>query len=136
MRKVITLGTFDLLHTGHINLLKRAKELGDYLIVGLSSDDFALFKGKKTVLNYEQRKQILEAIKYVDEIFYVDSFYNEIIEIIERKPDVFVIGDDYKGKFDRLSEFGIKVIYLSRTPDISSSIIRKELEINVDKSIS
>lgn len=127
MRKVITLGTFDLLHPGHINLLRRAKELGDYLIVGLSSDDFALFKGKKTVLDYEQRKAILEAIKYVDEIFYVDSFYNEIIEIIKRKADVFVIGDDYKGKFDKLTEFGMEVVYLPRTPDVSSSLIRKEL---------
>ena len=127
MKTVLTLGTFDLLHTGHVKLLKRAKELGDYLFVGLSSDDFALFKGKKTVLNYEQRHEILSAIKYVDEIFYVDSFYNEIIEIIKRKPDIFVIGDDYKGKFDRLTEFGIEVIYLPRTPNISSSIIRKEI---------
>lgn len=127
MRKVITLGTFDLLHYGHIRLLKRAKELGDYLIVGLSSDEFALFKGKKTVFNYEERKEILESIKYVDEIFYVDSYYNEIMEIIKHEPDVFVIGDDYKGKFDMLKDFGIDVQYLERTPDVSSSMVRKEL---------
>lgn len=128
MKRILTVGTFDLLHPGHINLLKRAKELGDYLIVGLSSDDFALYKGKKTVLNFECRKIILESLKYVDEVFYVDSFYNEIIETIERKPDIFVIGDDYKGKFDRLKDFGIDVIYFERTPNISSSQIRKELE--------
>ena len=127
MKKVITLGTFDLLHYGHIRLLKRAKELGDYLIVGLSSDEFALFKGKKTVFNYEERKEILESIKYVDEIFYVDSYYNEIMEIIKHKPDVFVIGDDYKGKFDMLKDFGMEVKYLERTPDVSSSMVRKEL---------
>lgn len=127
MRKIITLGTFDLLHYGHIRLLKRAKELGDYLIVGLSSDEFALFKGKKTVFNYEERKEILESIKYVDEIFYVDSYYNEIMEIIKHEPDVFVIGDDYKGKFDMLKDFGIDVQYLERTPNVSSSMVRKEL---------
>ena len=128
MKKILTVGTFDLLHHGHINLLKKAKELGDYLIVGLSSDEFALYKGKKTVFNFEQRKEILESLKYVDEVFYVDSFYNEIIETIERKPDIFVIGKDYEGKFDRLEDFGIKVIYFDRTPDISSSQIRKALK--------
>lgn len=122
---ILTVGTFDLLHYGHINLLKKAKELGDYLIVGLSSDDFAKYKGKQTYFNYEKRKEMLEAVKYVDEVFYVDSFYNEIIETIERKPDIFVIGDDYKGKFDRLKDFGIKVVYFERTPGISSTQIRE-----------
>jgi glycerol-3-phosphate cytidylyltransferase len=126
MKKVVTLGTFDLLHYGHVMLLKRAKELGDYLIVGLSSDEFALFKGKKTYFNFEERKMILEAIKYVDEIFYVDSYYNEVMNIIQLKPDIFVIGDDYKGKFDMLQNFGIKVVYLKRTPEISSSQIKKD----------
>lgn len=128
MKKVLTVGTFDLLHTGHVNLLKRAKALGDYLIVGLSSDDFALYKGKKTALNFEQRKSILEAVKYVDEVFYVDSFYNEIIETIERKPDIFVIGNDYEGKFDRLKDFGIEVVYLERTPEISTTEIKDLLK--------
>ena len=128
MKKVLTVGTFDLLHTGHVNLLKRAKALGDYLIVGLSSDDFALDKGKKTALTFEQRKNILEAVKYVDEVFYVDSFYNEIIETIERKPDIFVIGNDYEGKFDRLRDFGIEVVYLERTPEISTTEIKDLLK--------
>ncbi len=129
MKKILTVGTFDLLHYGHIELLKKAKALGDYLIVGLSSDEFALVKGKKTVYNFDKRKEMLEALEYVDEVFYVDSFYNEIIEAIERKPDVFVIGNDYEGKFDRLQDFGIEVKYFPRTPGISSSQLRKEMNL-------
>lgn len=129
MKKVITYGTFDLLHEGHTNLLRRAKALGDYLIVGLSSDEFALFKGKKTVLDFDTRKKMLEECGYVDEVIFIDSFYNEIIEAVERKPDIFVIGDDYKGKFDRLADFGIEVIYLPRTPNISTTELKKKLNI-------
>ena len=127
MKKVITYGTFDLLHFGHKELLRRAKELGDYLIVGLSSDEFALAKGKKTVYDFDKRKSMLEELEYVDEVFFVDSFYNEIIEAIERKPDIFAIGDDYEGKFDRLKDFGIEVVYFPRTPGISTTIIKKDL---------
>ena len=127
MKKVLTFGTFDLLHYGHIRLLKRAKEYGDYLIVGLSSDEFALFKGKKTYFNYNQRKEILSSIKFVDEIIFTTSFEHERELAKEMKPDVFVIGDDYVGKFDTLKEWGIEVIYLSRTPEISTSDIKKDL---------
>ena len=124
MIKVITYGTFDLLHYGHINLLKRAKELGDYLIVGLSTDEFNLLKGKHSILNYNQRKALLESIKYVDEIIPECNWEQKISDVVNNDVDIFVIGDDWKGKFDFLEQY-CKVIYLERTPDISSSIIKK-----------
>lgn len=128
MKTILTYGTFDLLHYGHIRLFMRAKEYGDRLVVGLSSDAFALFKGKKTFFNYSQRKEMLEAIKYIDEIFYVDSFEEEKEVALKMKPDVFVIGDDYKGKFDYLKDVGTEVIYLSRTPEVSTTIIKAKLK--------
>lgn len=124
MIKVITYGTFDLLHYGHINLLKRAKELGDYLIVGLSTDEFNLLKGKHSILDYNQRKALLESIKYVDEIIPECNWEQKIPDVVNNNVDIFVIGDDWKGKFDFLEQY-CKVIYLERTPDISSSIIKK-----------
>jgi len=124
MKKVITYGTFDLLHYGHINLLKRAKELGDYLIVCLSTDEFNTIKGKKSFFSYEERKIILEAIKYVDEIIPEKNWDQKINDIIKYGIDVFVIGDDWKGKFDYLKEQGVEVVYLKRTPEISSTKIK------------
>lgn len=124
MIKVITYGTFDLLHYGHINLLKRAKELGDYLIVGLSTDEFNLLKGKHSILDYNQRKALLESIKYVDEIIPECNWEQKIPDVVNNNVDIFVIGDDWKGKFDFLEQY-CKVVYLKRTPDISSTIIKK-----------
>ncbi len=128
MKRVITYGTFDLLHYGHINLLRRAKELGDYLIVALSTDDFnEKEKGKHTYFTYEQRKQLLEAIRYVDLVIPEENWEQKKNDMHEYHVDTFVMGDDWQGKFDYLQEDGIDVVYLSRTPEISTSQIKEEL---------
>lgn len=129
MKKIITYGTFDLLHYGHINLLKRAKELGDYLIVGLSTDDFNLIqKNKKCYFSYEERKKLLEAIRYVDLVIPESSWEQKISDIKEFKVNTFVIGDDWQGQFDFIeNETNANVEYLSRTPEISITQIKEEL---------
>lgn len=126
MKKVITYGTFDLLHYGHINLLKRAKELGDYLIVGLSTNEFNEIKGKKCYFSYEERKKLLESIRYVDLVIPEKNWEQKVNDIKEFKVDIFVIGDDWKGKFDYLKEY-CEVIYLPRTPEISTTKIKNDL---------
>lgn len=129
MKKVITYGTFDLLHYGHINLLKRAKEQGDYLIVALSTDEFNWSKKqKKCYFDFEKRKQLLEAIRYVDLVIPEESWEQKVSDIKEYKVDKFVMGDDWAGKFDFIeSETNAQVIYLSRTPEISTSKIKRDL---------
>ncbi|MCH5299783.1 MAG: glycerol-3-phosphate cytidylyltransferase [Ruminococcus sp.] len=128
MKTVITYGTFDLLHYGHINLLRRAKELGDYLIVALSTDEFNWNeKQKKCYFTYKQRKQLLEAIRYVDLVIPEKSWEQKVSDVREFNVDTFVIGDDWKGKFDFLQNEGVEVVYLSRTPDISTTQIKKDL---------
>ena len=128
MRKVITYGTFDLLHYGHINLLRRAKELGDYLVVGLSTDEFNWEqKHKKSYFNYEQRKLLLEAIRYVDEIIPEESWEQKASDIHKYGVDVFTIGDDWQGKFDFLKDEGCEVVYLPRTPEVSTTQIKEDL---------
>ena len=128
MKRIITYGSFDLLHYGHINLLKRAKELGDYLVVGLSTDEFNLnMKNKKTYFSYEERKKLLEAIRYVDLVIPEENWQQKRKDIEELKIDTFVIGDDWKGKFDELKEI-CEVCYLPRTPEISTTKIKKELK--------
>ena len=102
MKKVITYGTFDLLHAGHINILRRARELGDYLIVVLSTDEFNAIKNKKAYYSYEDRKLILEAIRYVDEVIPEYNWEQKIDDVVGNQVDVFVMGDDWKGKFDFL----------------------------------
>ena len=127
MKKIITYGTFDLLHYGHINLLKRAKELGDYLIVGLSTDEFnSVQKNKITYFKYEERKKLLEAIRYVDLVIPEENWQQKREDIKEFKADTFVIGDDWKGKFDDLKDI-CEVVYLPRTPEISSTKIKNDL---------
>ncbi len=126
MKKIITYGTFDLLHIGHINILRRAKELGDYLVVAISSDEFNELKGKKTYFNLETRIEILKAIRYVDEVIVENSWEQKKTDVIEHGIDTFVIGDDWQGKFDFLSEL-CNVKYLSRTDGISTTMIKKEL---------
>ncbi|AOY15213.1 glycerol-3-phosphate cytidylyltransferase [Bacillus sp. ABP14] len=128
MRKVITYGTFDLLHFGHINILKCAKELGDYLIVGLSTDEFNKLKNKKAYFEYEKRKIMLEAIKYVDEVIPEEDWEQKKKDIQKYKIDIFVMGDDWKGKFDYLDNY-CEVKYLSRTKGISTTGIKKDLQI-------
>ena len=128
MKRVITYGTFDLLHYGHINLLRRAKAYGDYLIVAVSSDEFnCKEKHKKTYFSYEERKALLESIRYVDLVIPEESWEQKRSDMHEYHVDTFVIGDDWKGKFDFLKEEGVDVVYLPRTPEISSSKIKKDL---------
>ena len=127
MKKVITYGTFDLLHYGHINLLKRAKELGDYLIVALSTDEFNWDeKQKKCYFTYEERKRLLEAIRYVDLVIPETCWEQKAEDVREFKVDIFVMGDDWEGKFDFLKEY-CEVVYLPRTPEISTTQIKKDL---------
>lgn len=129
MKRVITYGTYDLLHYGHINLLKRAKSLGDYLIVALSTDDFNKLKGKNSYFTFEKRKQLLESIRYVDLVIPENDWNQKTIDIQKYEIDIFVMGDDWEGKFDFLKS-ECEVIYLSRTPEISTSIIKKQNNIN------
>lgn len=126
MKKVLTYGTFDLLHFGHINLLSRAKDLGDYLIVGLSTDEFNKGKNKQAYHSFENRKLILESIRFVDEVIPENTWDQKIQDVINYKIDVFVMGDDWKGKFDFLKEY-CEVVYLPRTIGISTSQIKDDL---------
>lgn len=129
MKRIITYGTFDLLHYGHIYLLQRAKALGDYLIVGLSTDEFNIKeKGKKSFFTYEQRKKLLESIRYVDLVIPENSWEQKRSDIHEYHVDTFVMGDDWTGKFDFLKEESAQVIYLSRTPEISTTQIKEDLK--------
>lgn len=129
MKKVITYGTFDLLHYGHINLLQRAKALGDYLIVALSTDEFnSNMKGKVTYFSYEERKRLLEAIRYVDLVIPEENWEQKIDDIKEFKVDTFVMGNDWEGKFDFLKEY-CEVVYLDRTPEISTTKIKTDLKM-------
>jgi glycerol-3-phosphate cytidylyltransferase len=129
MKRVITYGTFDLLHYGHINLLRRAKALGDYLVVVLSSDEFNWdSKQKKSYFNYEKRRQLLEAIRYVDLVIPENSWDQKVSDVNEYHIDTFVMGDDWAGKFDFIQEeTDAEVVYLARTPEISTSQIKAEL---------
>ena len=128
MKRVITSGTFDLLHYGHINLLRRARELGDYLVVVVSSDEFNWNeKGKKCYFTYEQRKAMVEAIRYVDMVVPETNWDQKRTDVHDYDIDVFVMGDDWEGKFDFLKEEGVEVVYLPRTPEISTTQIKKDL---------
>jgi glycerol-3-phosphate cytidylyltransferase len=126
MRKVLTYGTFDILHTGHINLLRRAKDLGDYLVVAVSTDEFNAIKGKKAYYTFEQRKMILEAIRYVDEVIPESHWEQKVDDVKKYEIDVFVMGDDWKGEFDFLKEY-CEVVYLPRTVGISTTKIKTDL---------
>lgn len=122
---VITYGTFDLLHYGHINLLRRAKALGDYLIVGLSSDEFNAVKGKKAFFDFGIRKKMLESVRYVDEVIVESSWEQKVEDVKKYGASVFVIGDDWAGKFDHLKMY-CRVVYLPRTEGVSSSMIKEK----------
>lgn len=128
MKRVITYGTFDLLHYGHLNLLRRAKALGDYLVVAISTDEFNWNeKQKKCYFTYEQRKEMLEALRYVDLVIPEENWEQKRTDVHEYHIDTFVMGDDWKGKFDFLEEEGVEVVYLPRTPEISTTQIKKDL---------
>ena len=129
MKRVITYGTFDLLHYGHINLLQRAKQFGDYLIVALSTDEFNRdMKHKNCYFSYEERRRLLEAIRYVDLVIPETCWDQKESDIREYHIDTFVIGDDWRGKFDFLKS-QCEVVYLERTPEISSTQIRQDLSL-------
>lgn len=130
MKRVITYGTFDLLHYGHIELLKRAKALGDYLVVALSTDEFNLeSKNKKSYFSYEKRKQLLEAIRYVDLVIPEESWGQKVSDVKLYHIDTLVMGDDWVGKFDFIeNETDANVVYLPRTPEISTTKIKEELK--------
>lgn len=128
MKRVITYGTFDLLHYGHLNLLRRAKAQGDYLVVALSTDEFNWNeKQKKCYFSYQQRKEMLEALRYVDLVIPEENWEQKRTDIHEYHIDTFVMGDDWKGKFDFLKEEGAEVVYLPRTPEISTTQIKNDL---------
>lgn len=131
MKRVITYGTFDLLHYGHINLLRRAKEQGDYLIVALSTDEFNWDeKQKKCYFSYEKRKQLLEAIRYVDLVIPENGWEQKVSDVKEYHVNTFVMGDDWAGKFDFIQdETDAEVIYLARTPEISTTQIKNDLGV-------
>jgi glycerol-3-phosphate cytidylyltransferase len=131
IRRVITYGTFDLLHLGHIRLLKRAKELGEYLIVAVSTDDFNNIKGKTAYQPYVVRKEMVEAIKYVDLVIAEETWIQKINDIKNYMVDVFVIGDDWLGRFDFLKDY-CDVIYLPRTKGISSTKIKLDLATKLE----
>lgn len=127
MKRVITYGTFDLLHYGHINLLKRAKALGDYLIVAISTDEFnKKEKHKNSYFSFEQRKQLVESIRYVDLVIPEETWDQKGEDVKKYDIDIFVMGDDWQHKFDFLKEGGVQVVYLPRTPEISSSQIKDD----------
>lgn len=128
MKKVITYGTFDLLHAGHINLLRRAKEYGDYLLVVLSTDEFNALKHKQAYHSYEDRKLILEAIRYVDEVIPEYTWDQKIKDVQDNQIDVFVMGNDWEGKFDFLKDY-CEVVYLPRTEGISTTKIKTDLQM-------
>ena len=129
MKVVLTYGTYDLLHRGHIRLLQRARALGDKLIVALSTDEFNWnSKQKICVQPYEERKLILESLRFVDLVIPEESWEQKRSDVHEFKVDTFVIGDDWAGKFDFLKEEGAEVVYLPRTPEISTTQIKQNLK--------
>lgn len=130
--RVITFGTFDVFHIGHVNILERAKELGDHLIVGVSTDELNFFKKQRyPIYNENSRAQIVNAIHCVDEVFFEESLELKRQYILEHKADILVMGDDWEGKFDEFSDI-CKVVYLPRTADISTTEIIKTVRENID----
>ena len=127
MKKVITYGTYDMLHKGHIRLLERARALGDYLIVVVSTDEFNWNeKRKKCYFSYEERKKLVEAVRYVDLVIPEENWDQKISDVKEYHVDTFVMGDDWKGKFDFLKDY-CEVVYLPRTEGISTTQIKTDL---------
>lgn len=126
-KTILTYGTFDMFHIGHLKLLQRLKKLGDKLIVAVSTDEFNAVKGKKTIIPYDQRAAIVEAIKYVDLVIPEESWEQKVQDIQKHNVSVFAMGDDWNGKFDFLKEH-CEVVYLPRTEDISSTDLKDQLK--------
>jgi glycerol-3-phosphate cytidylyltransferase len=133
-RIVLTYGTFDLFHVGHLNLLERARALGDYLVVGISTDEFNAIKGKKSFFNYENRARIVSSCKFVDQVLPEHDWTQKTSDILNNQVDIFVMGDDWTGKFDSLKSH-CDVVYLERTPGISSSQIRMLSNSTIDQTL-
>lgn len=123
MTTVVTYGTFDLFHIGHVRLLKRLHSLGDRLVVGLSSDEFNTVKGKNVVIPYEDRKEILLSCRYVDDVFEENCWEQKREDLKRENADIFAMGDDWIGKFDDLQDI-VKVVYLPRTKDVSTTELK------------
>lgn len=126
MKKIITYGTFDLLHIGHIHLLRRARDLGDHLTVALSSDEFNAIKGKQTIQPFAERQEILRSLRYVDAVIPETCWEQKISDVQKHQIAIFVMGDDWQGKFDFLAPY-CQVVYLPRTQHISSSQLKNDL---------
>lgn len=125
MRRIATFGTFDLFHIGHVNLLRRARELGDWLSVGVSTDELnVLKKGIPPVHSFEDRTAIVAAVRYVDEVFAEHSLEQKRAYLLDVRADVLVMGDDWAGRFDEFSDI-VEVRYLPRTPEISTTHIKR-----------
>ncbi|WP_042221503.1 glycerol-3-phosphate cytidylyltransferase [Oceanobacillus manasiensis] len=132
MKRVITYGTFDLLHPGHINILRQARELGDYLVVGISTDHFNKIKNKQAYYTFIERKAILESIRYVDMVISENSWEQKVKDIKKHSIDTFVMGSDWQGKFDYLKSY-CEVVYLPRTTGISTTKIKSDLRFKNNK---
>ena len=134
-KTVLTYGTFDMFHIGHLKLLKRLKSLGDRLIVAVSTDDFNEIKGKKTIIPYAQRAEIVESIKYVDMVIPENDWEQKVVDVKKYNVDIFAMGHDWEGKFDELKEY-CEVVYLPRTEGISTTALKEQLKqiskINID----
>jgi len=134
-KTILTYGTFDMFHIGHLQLLKRLSTLGNKLIVAVSTDEFNEIKGKKTIIPYTQRAEIVKAIKYVDMVIPENRWEQKVIDIQKHKVDIFAMGHDWEGKFDELKKY-CEVIYLSRTEGISTTVLKQQLnkisEINIE----
>jgi len=126
-KTVLTYGTFDLLHYGHLEILRRASLLGNKLIVGVSTDKFNKIKGKTCVLPYQKRKELLESLDYVDKVIPENNWDQKVTDIQNNKIDIFVMGDDWEGKFEELKVF-CEVIYFPRTKGISSTKLKSILD--------
>ena len=129
MKRVITYGTYDLLHYGHIALLKRARALGDFLMVALSSDEFNAGKGKQAYFSYEERKVMLEAIRYVDLVVPELTWGQRTEDIAKYGIAVFGMGDDWNGEFDDQLKGLCEVVYLPRTPEVSTTRIKSDMRL-------
>jgi glycerol-3-phosphate cytidylyltransferase len=137
MKRILTYGTFDLLHYGHVRLLKRAKALGDYLIVAISTEEFNAIKGKKAYQNYEIRKEVLEAIRYVDLVIPENNWEQKRDDVLTYHVDTVVMGNDWVGheKFEILRDI-CDVVYLDRTDGISTTQIKQELHLADDDTFT
>lgn len=132
MKRILTYGTFDLLHYGHIEYLRKAKMMGDYLVVGVCTDKFNKEKGKTSYYNYETRKKMVEAIRYVDLVIPQESFEQKKDDIKKYEIDILVSSEDWFGKYDYLKEY-VEVVYLDREPEISTTKIKADIKIFKEK---